>query len=50
MQSLPIEQYDNLLAQKSEKLTALLSPFNAPELDVFSSPKQHFRMRAEFRV
>lgn len=50
MQSLPIEQYDNLLAQKREKLTALLSPFNAPELDVFSSPKQHFRMRAEFRV
>jgi len=50
MQSLPIEQYDELLAQKCRKLTALLSPFAAPKLEVFASPTQHFRMRAEFRV
>jgi len=50
MQSLPIEQYDELLAQKCQKLTALLSPFAAPKLEVFASPTQHFRMRAEFRV
>lgn len=50
MQSLPIEQYDELLAKKCQKLTALLSPFAAPKLELFASPAQHFRMRAEFRV
>lgn len=51
MQSLlPIEQYDQLLAEKQQKLTALLAPFHAPELTVFASPVQHYRMRAEFRI
>ena len=50
MQSLPIEKYDQLLAEKRQKLTALLAPFDAPELAVFASPTSHFRMRAEFRV
>ncbi|MFZ7198679.1 tRNA (uridine(54)-C5)-methyltransferase TrmA [Avibacterium avium] len=50
MQALPIEKYDELLAEKRQKLTALLAPFDAPELAVFDSPKQHYRMRAEFRV
>ncbi|MCW9710972.1 tRNA (uridine(54)-C5)-methyltransferase TrmA [Avibacterium sp. 21-586] len=50
MQALPIEKYDELLAEKHQKLTALLVPFNAPKLAVFDSPKQHYRMRAEFRV
>ncbi|CAM3817799.1 tRNA (uridine(54)-C5)-methyltransferase TrmA [Avibacterium endocarditidis] len=50
MQALPIEKYDELLAEKRQKLTALLAPFNAPELAAFDSPKQHYRMRAEFRV
>ncbi|WP_386695177.1 tRNA (uridine(54)-C5)-methyltransferase TrmA [Lonepinella sp. MS14435] len=44
------QQYDDLLAKKSKKLTALLAPFDAPALSVFASPIQHFRMRAEFRV
>ena len=48
--TLPIEQYSELLAKKTENLTALLAPFNAPELDVFASKPSHFRMRAEFRV
>lgn len=47
---LPIEQYQRLLDEKTEKLTALLSPFNAPPLQVFASPKAHYRMRAEFRI
>ncbi len=47
---LPIEQYSTLLTQKQQKLTALLAPFNAPALDVFDSPTQNYRMRAEFRV
>ncbi|WP_346556917.1 tRNA (uridine(54)-C5)-methyltransferase TrmA [Mannheimia haemolytica] len=48
--TLPIEQYSELLAKKTENLTALLKPFNAPELEVFASKPSHFRMRAEFRV
>ncbi len=47
---LPIEQYDYLLVEKKQKLTALLSPFGAPELTVFASPAKHYRMRAEFRI
>ncbi|VEI58897.1 tRNA (uracil-5-)-methyltransferase [Pasteurella multocida] len=51
MQSkLPIEQYDSLLAEKQQKLTALLAPFNPPSIEVFSSPVQNYRMRAEFRI
>ncbi|WP_386691742.1 MULTISPECIES: tRNA (uridine(54)-C5)-methyltransferase TrmA [unclassified Lonepinella] len=48
--NLPTEQYDNLLAEKCEKLTSLFAPFHAPKLEIFASPTQHFRMRAEFRV
>lgn len=48
--SLPTEQYNALLAEKQQKLTALLAPFNPPSLSIFSSPEQHFRMRAEFRI
>ena len=47
---LATEQYADLLAKKVANLTALLSPFQAPELEVFASKPQHFRMRAEFRV
>ncbi|WP_249961844.1 tRNA (uridine(54)-C5)-methyltransferase TrmA [Histophilus somni] len=50
MQRLPIEQYSALLAEKQQKLTALLAPFNSPPLDVFASETSHFRMRAEFRI
>jgi tRNA (uracil-5-)-methyltransferase len=41
--------YSNLLEQKTARLTQLLSIFNAPTLEVFSSPTTGFRMRAEFR-
>ena len=47
---LPISQYTELLQKKTEKLTALLQPFNAPEIAVFDSPTSHYRMRAEFRI
>ncbi|TCP96238.1 tRNA (uracil-5-)-methyltransferase [Cricetibacter osteomyelitidis] len=47
---LPTAQYQTLLAEKTQKLTALLSPFNAPKLQVFASPTAYYRMRAEFRV
>lgn len=48
--TLPIEHYSDLLAKKTENLTALLAPFNPPPLQVFASKPSHFRMRAEFRV
>ncbi|AUI66952.1 MULTISPECIES: tRNA (uridine(54)-C5)-methyltransferase TrmA [Glaesserella] len=48
--TLPIHQYPELLVKKKANLTALLSPFNAPELEVFASDTSHFRLRAEFRV
>lgn len=48
--TLPVLQYQHLLQQKQQKLTALLTPFNSPELAVFASPTSHFRMRAEFRI
>lgn len=48
--TLPIEQYDNLLAKKAADLTALLAPFNPPSLEIFNSETSHFRLRAEFRV
>lgn len=48
--TLPLEQYPSLLAKKTAKLTALLAPFSAPELDVFASEPSHFRLRAEFRI
>ena len=47
---LPISRYSELLQKKYEKLTALLRPFNAPEIQVFASPPSHYRMRAEFRI
>src|SRR5471030_956995 len=49
-ENLPIEQYDDQLAEKTARLTAMMSPFNAPQPDVLRSPVSHYRMRAEFRV
>ncbi|WP_114194748.1 tRNA (uridine(54)-C5)-methyltransferase TrmA [Edaphovirga cremea] len=48
--TLPIEHYDEQLAEKSARLAALMAPFSAPEAEVFQSPRSHYRMRAEFRV
>lgn len=50
MMTLPISQYPELLAKKTADLTALLTPFSAPTLDVFASETNHFRQRAEFRI
>lgn len=47
---LPIEQYSTLLENKLQKQTAIFQPFNVPEIQVFPSPEQHYRMRAEFRI
>ena len=42
--------YESLLAPKVERLRALLAPFDAPEPSVFDSPREHYRLRAEFRL
>lgn len=42
--------YATELFQKQTRLTELLLPFGTPEIQVFPSPEQHYRMRAEFRI
>ncbi len=42
--------YATQLAEKTTRLKALLAPFKPPTLEVFESPPEHYRMRAEFRV
>lgn len=49
-ENLPVEQYDNQLAQKTERLSNMMASFNAPKPAVFRSPASHYRMRAEFRI
>ena len=43
-------QYQAQLDEKVDRLSALLSPFNAPKTSVYPSQPTHYRMRAEFRV
>jgi tRNA (uracil-5-)-methyltransferase len=43
-------QYDAQLAAKVARLRELLAPFGAPEPSVFDSPREHYRLRAEFRL
>lgn len=45
-----IEHYELQLAEKAERLKLMMAPFTSIEPDVFSSPKKHYRMRAEFRI
>lgn len=44
------QHYDTLLADKVAKTEALLAPFSPPPAEVFPSPRDAFRLRAEFRV
>ena len=44
------EQYESQLAAKRERLEQLLAPFDAPVPEVFESAREHFRLRAEFRL
>ncbi|PWI31840.1 tRNA (uridine(54)-C5)-methyltransferase TrmA [Vibrio albus] len=43
-------QYQQQLEEKKQRLTGMFSPYGVPELEVFESPEQHYRMRAEFRI
>ncbi|MEY0912119.1 tRNA (uridine(54)-C5)-methyltransferase TrmA [Providencia rettgeri] len=48
--TLHTEDYEQQLVEKTDRLKAMMAPFNAPEPEIFSSPKSHYRMRAEFRI
>lgn len=49
-ESLPIATYQQQLNEKQLSLKALLETFALPEIEVFTSPSSHYRMRAEFRI
>lgn len=42
--------YQQQLDAKIERIQTQFAEFNPPSLEVFASPEQHFRMRAEFRI
>lgn len=42
--------YQQQLDAKVARISAQFAEFNPPALEVFASPEQHFRMRAEFRI
>ena len=42
--------YADQLAAKQARLTELLAPFDAPAPALFDSPREHYRLRAEFRL
>ncbi|MEX6501602.1 tRNA (uridine(54)-C5)-methyltransferase TrmA [Pseudomonas zhanjiangensis] len=42
--------YAAQLADKQQRLIELLVPFAAPAPEVFDSPREHYRLRAEFRL
>ncbi|MDE1168240.1 MAG: tRNA (uridine(54)-C5)-methyltransferase TrmA [Pseudomonas sp.] len=42
--------YSRQLDAKVARLRDLLAPFDAPEPAVFDSPREHYRLRAEFRL
>ena len=44
------DNYENQLNAKEAQFNEQFATFNLPELECFASPKQNYRMRAEFRV
>jgi tRNA (uracil-5-)-methyltransferase len=44
------ESYQAQLDEKTKRLETVLAPFGPPPPQVFASPTEHFRMRAEFRL
>jgi len=43
-------EYKEQLKQKEERVSGLLAPFYQGDLEVFDSPTDHYRARAEFRI
>ena len=50
MGSIYPERYQELLDEKAAQLKELFGDFELPELEVFPSPPEHYRLRAEFRI
>ncbi|PKF61941.1 tRNA (uridine(54)-C5)-methyltransferase TrmA [Psychromonas sp. psych-6C06] len=50
MQFVDPDNYEKQLDAKKAQFNTQFATFNLPELEVYSSPKQHYRMRSEFRV
>jgi tRNA (uracil-5-)-methyltransferase len=46
----PTESYDDLLDAKVSTLSSLIPSFPKDKIEVFRSPKEHYRMRANFIV
>ena len=44
------KSYEEQLAYKKGKVSTLLAPFFDEDLEVFDSPDDHYRARAEFRI
>lgn len=44
------ENYQQQLQEKCTRLTEIFQAYSLPELEVFESPKENYRMRAEFKV
>ena len=44
------KSYDEQLVYKKEKVSELLAPFFNGNIEVFDSPDDHYRARAEFRI
>lgn len=42
--------YPEQLAEKERRISALMTPFQPPSLEVFQSPALHYRLRAEFTI
>ncbi len=50
MQFVDPDNYQTQLDAKKARFSKQFATFNLPELEVFDSPRQHYRMRSEFRV
>ena len=44
------QDYQSQLSEKAQRLTDMFMDYNTPQLEIFESTPQHYRMRAEFRV
>ncbi|ENX3947453.1 tRNA (uridine(54)-C5)-methyltransferase TrmA [Photobacterium damselae] len=42
--------YQHQLDEKAQRIQNIFADFDTPELEVYASPAEHYRMRAEFRV
>jgi len=50
MQPIQVAQYQTLLTEKSQRILEQFSQFDIPELQIFASKTQNFRLRAEFKI